>query len=199
MAADVWDILDNEDIQSAIVVGHSMGGAVAQAMARQHPRRLAGLVLASTFACKQIAWWEKLFPYLAIPAIRLWGVQRFAELNGVFGTGGKRVDGPFINLIKRVFRTQANESMVAVSKTIFAFDSRPWLAELMGPVLLLFGDKDTVMPPHHGFILKRGLPNAQLFFCGNCGHAMFHTHTAWMVEKIEAYLEQMGKSEAGSS
>jgi hypothetical protein len=50
------------------------------------------------------------------------------------------------------------------------------------------------MPPHHGFILKGGLPNAQLFFCGNCGHALFHTHTAWMVEKIEANLEQMGKS-----
>jgi len=49
MAADVLGLADDRGWDRFALVGHSMGGAVAQVIALDHPERLTGLVLASTF------------------------------------------------------------------------------------------------------------------------------------------------------
>jgi pimeloyl-ACP methyl ester carboxylesterase len=49
MAADVVAVADHLGWDRFALVGHSMGGAVAQLVALDHPKRLSGLVLASTF------------------------------------------------------------------------------------------------------------------------------------------------------
>ena len=47
-ADDAVAVLDSLDIDRAIVLGYSMGGAIAQLVWHRHPDRVAGLVLAST-------------------------------------------------------------------------------------------------------------------------------------------------------
>ena len=42
---DVWTLLDTLDIHGIIVVGTSLGGLCAMAMAAQHPERIAGVVI----------------------------------------------------------------------------------------------------------------------------------------------------------
>lgn len=49
MAADVVALADHLGWDRFALVGHSMGGALAQLVALDHPDRLSGLVLASTF------------------------------------------------------------------------------------------------------------------------------------------------------
>jgi 3-oxoadipate enol-lactonase len=49
LAADVLALADDLGWDRFALVGHSMGGAVAQLVALDHPERLTGLVLASTF------------------------------------------------------------------------------------------------------------------------------------------------------
>ena len=49
-AADVAAFLDAKGIDRALVVGHSMGGIVAQRFALDYPERVLGLVLECTFA-----------------------------------------------------------------------------------------------------------------------------------------------------
>ena len=49
-ADDAVAVLDALDIKQAVVVGYSMGGAVAQLVWHRHPERVAGLVLCSTSA-----------------------------------------------------------------------------------------------------------------------------------------------------
>lgn len=49
MAADVVALADRLGWDRFALLGHSMGGGVAQLIALDHPRRLTGLVLASTF------------------------------------------------------------------------------------------------------------------------------------------------------
>ena len=47
-AEDAVAVLDALEIDSAIVVGYSLGGAVAQTLLDKHPERVAGLVLSAT-------------------------------------------------------------------------------------------------------------------------------------------------------
>ncbi len=47
-ADDVVALLDAIGVESAVVVGYSMGGAVAQLLWRRHPERVAGMVLCAT-------------------------------------------------------------------------------------------------------------------------------------------------------
>src|SRR5687768_2615087 len=49
MARDVINLMDELCINKAFVVGHSMGGVVAQAMGLQYPERTQSLILLATF------------------------------------------------------------------------------------------------------------------------------------------------------
>ena len=48
LADDAAAVLDALDVERALVVGYSMGGAVAQLVWHRHPERVTGLVLCST-------------------------------------------------------------------------------------------------------------------------------------------------------
>lgn len=50
MAADVIDLLDDLQIETAHIVGHSLGGCIAQQIAIRYPQRVKKLVLCSTIA-----------------------------------------------------------------------------------------------------------------------------------------------------
>ena len=49
-ASDMLALLDALKLQQVIVAGHSMGGAIAQTLALQHPDRVLGLILICTGA-----------------------------------------------------------------------------------------------------------------------------------------------------
>jgi aminoacrylate hydrolase len=49
LARDCLVVLDEADAESAVVLGHSTGGCIAQALARQAPRRIDGLILSGSW------------------------------------------------------------------------------------------------------------------------------------------------------
>jgi pimeloyl-ACP methyl ester carboxylesterase len=49
MADDLRAFMNAHDLQTAVIVGHSMGSMVAQRFAADHPERVAGLVLMGAF------------------------------------------------------------------------------------------------------------------------------------------------------
>jgi pimeloyl-ACP methyl ester carboxylesterase len=55
LAADAHDLLDTLNLRRANLVGTSMGGAIAQIVALDHPDRVASLTLISTSPCSSRA------------------------------------------------------------------------------------------------------------------------------------------------
>lgn len=79
-ADDMAGLLDALEVESAHVLGHSMGGAVAQALAARHPGKVRRLILAETnygFEDYPLLWWAAT---LSAPAMRLIGVRGFVNL-----------------------------------------------------------------------------------------------------------------------
>lgn len=79
MAADVETVLDAEGIESAHVIGYSLGGVLAQVLAVRSPQRVRSLVLAST-ACRVKDWRREVLAEWS-QLIEARGVRAFAQEN----------------------------------------------------------------------------------------------------------------------
>src|SRR4029453_15783458 len=67
MADDAIAVLDHAGVESAHVMGASMGGAIAQMIGLKYPERVRSLVLACT-ACRNHAWRRELLSEWATTA-----------------------------------------------------------------------------------------------------------------------------------
>ena len=78
MAADVIGLMDALEIERAHIVGHSTGGAMAQILAIEHPKRLASVVLSASWT-KPDAYLRRLFGLRISGAIQLDGKNLHAR------------------------------------------------------------------------------------------------------------------------
>ena len=79
MADDIVAVLDAEGIDSAHVMGYSLGGVLAQVLAVRSPERVRSLVLAST-ACRLMDWRREVL-HDWTEMVRVRGVRAFANEN----------------------------------------------------------------------------------------------------------------------
>lgn len=120
-ADDVVGLLDVSGVRRAVLVGYSMGGAIAQLVAHRHPRRTAGLVLVATAARFQLPPGSELVTRVLAEADRF--------------TGGLPLLGHSAADIHHAVQALAT------------FDSRPWLGDRRLPATVLLTGQDRVVPP----------------------------------------------------
>src|SRR6266511_3769142 len=95
LASDLARLLDHLDVHSTAVLGYSQGGAIAQQLVLDHPRRCDRLVLACTYAFNMATPREWLEGHLAPLLIRGLGMRRFSKLifsQGLTGLNKERAD-----------------------------------------------------------------------------------------------------------
>ena len=82
MAADVIGLMDALEIERAHIVGHSTGGAIAQILAVEQPKRIASVVLSATWT-KPDAYFRRLFGLRKDILLRL-GPSAYVQANTLF-------------------------------------------------------------------------------------------------------------------
>jgi len=190
LAKDATLVLDDVGLSSAAVLGVSMGGMVAQAMAIHYPDRVKKLVLTSSSAKigmirglnkeQQQAW-------LSYLRKRDRGLQAFI-LDLLFSKDCKVDDSPAIkNFVNRTAqeRTPARtvfKQFMAVQR----FDSRKKLKHFRKPTLVVTGDNDMIIGAHHSEALCRFIPHAKLHMVQGGTHAMLDAEAE---ELAQVYLE----------
>lgn len=164
----VSELLTSLGLQSASIVGLSMGGYVALALAANHPGQVASLILADTKAApdapKARAGREE-----AIALVLSQGVAAFAD-----GMVGKLL-GPHAHQdVHRSTRRLMNQPQHTVVTALKALrdrpDRRPDLPSVTAPCLVLGGTFDTISPPAEGREIAAALPNAQFVEIAGAGH-----------------------------
>ncbi len=182
LVTDALAVLDKLDIAAAHVVGISMGGALAQILALDHPERVLSLTAISTSA---VAGDDDLpgmtpetvaaFGELAEPAD--WTddaavVEYMVDSQRIMSA--KPFDEEETRHIARiaVARTRNNESSQRNHHATTG-GSGPWrhrLGEIKVPTLVLHGDEDPLFPLPPGEALAREIPGARLAVLPHTGH-----------------------------
>jgi len=144
-AADAAGVLRTLGLAPALVVGYSMGGAIAQLVARDHPDVVAGLVLSGT-----AQHWQE--PELR-RTWRMMGAVGFglAVAPGrVWRYGFKRVGlgpSPRAAWMRSEMLRHSARGIAEAGQELGHFDSRPWLRPLPVPAAVVVTSRDDAVPP----------------------------------------------------
>jgi pimeloyl-ACP methyl ester carboxylesterase len=180
--ADVWTLLDALDIPRIIVVGTSLGGLCAMAMAAQHAQRLAGVVMNDIGPEIDPAGLERIQEYTGrLPPVSSWeeATTQVKEVYGQWLPGLS--DDEFEALARRGFRDNDDGVPVLDIDTNIGRAVRevgpqkgdPWALfdALEGiPTTLLWGEMSDILTADIVDKMKLAKPDLDVVLVPNRGH-----------------------------
>jgi pimeloyl-ACP methyl ester carboxylesterase len=174
------------DLPPAVVVGHSMGGAIAQQIAFEDRARLAGLVLIGTGnrlpvneSLLQLTASAETFPKAAELIIR-WQFSR-------------QVDPALAALAKESLEMIDHSVMHADLTACSRFDvteRNPIVALRALPVIVICGQDDKMTPPAMNQALVDFIPQAELVTIPSAGHMVMLEKPAEVAATVRAFLDR---------
>jgi 3-oxoadipate enol-lactonase len=144
-AADAAAVLRTLDAVPAFVVGYSMGGTIAQLVARDHPDVVRGLVLSGTAQHWQDPSSRRAFRLLGILGLMLSLAPRATYRAGL-RRSGIRESKETAYLQSELMRHSARD-IAEAGRELGRFDSRPWLGSVTPPVAVLLTTRDELVAP----------------------------------------------------
>ncbi len=172
IADDAVAVLRHEGIERAVVCGLSMGGYAALALARRHPHRLAGLILAETRAEPDT---EEVSEGRAATAVRVReeGTDFLADELPARLLGRTTLDErpAVVERVREMIRAAEPEGVTrALEGMSLRPDSRPFLEDIEVPTLVVCGDEDELTPVTAAETLRDGIPESRLEVLAGAGH-----------------------------
>jgi 3-oxoadipate enol-lactonase len=201
MARDVIDVLDQEQIERAHVMGASMGGVIAQIVGVLHPERTRSLVLACT-ACRHHEWRRELFQEWA-DAVEAGGMAALGDeaLQWLVGPRLRRRFGIWLNLIARVVLQQPPGTFVAQIQAILdaSDELRHELVNIRVPVLVITGSQDALTPVGDAEELAELIPHARLEVLSGAAHGLMAEAPNGFNEAVLRFLADVDAAERAVS
>jgi pimeloyl-ACP methyl ester carboxylesterase len=186
-------LLDSLDIERAHLVGHSIGGMVAQEFAATYPGRVASLVLYATSPAfgRPDGDWQR--DFLDARLAPLDAGKSMAELapgivKGLVGTG------PDPDGVARATAAMARvkeEAYRAALECLVTFDKRAALAEITCPVLVLAGAQDDNAPPRMMQRMAKHIPGARFEIIAGAGHLAHFERPAAFRAALTGFLDSV--------
>jgi pimeloyl-ACP methyl ester carboxylesterase len=180
MAADAAAVMEAEGWRSAHLVGHSLGGLVALALALNEPSRAASLSLLCTFARGADATrltarmaWLGLRSRVGSKAMRRRAFLEIVAAPGEVRTGERDL---LADRLAPLFGHDLADHPPAEMKQLSAmgrYDATPRLGELSGvPTLVLSAANDPIARPASGRSIAGGIPGAKYVELPDASHGV---------------------------
>jgi pimeloyl-ACP methyl ester carboxylesterase len=178
LAAALADWIDATGAESVHLVGHSMGGHLALHIAARHPERVRRLALVDAAGIPRpltprhalrFAW--------EVAPPRRWGDPRFLPVIAAdaWTAGAITVMRGLLHVLRD--------------------DVRPLLPAITAPTLIVWGERDSVIPLEHGRLLREGIAGARLLVLKGAYHNPMVDRAADFDAAVLAFLagEQVGE------
>jgi pimeloyl-ACP methyl ester carboxylesterase len=148
------EILTALNLHQVALVGHSMGGLIAATFAARYPERVTNLVLAApAIALRHKSWLPFVVPLMKqVLYLRPAFVPTFVRDTGRAG--------PSI--------------LLRASREFLNMDVKNELAKIAAPSLLIFGERDPIVPAILGPKLRSAIPGSCLAILPRAGHILMY-------------------------
>ena len=180
LARALLALLDRLGVARVDVLGHSWGGAIAVCLADAAPARVRRLALIdpTLFAMPvpfegRLALLPRLGPYMFQNMYRRNELRRY--LGRAFSSE-KLVDEADVDLYwDRLARSGGREAAHAMLMQLLGADTMaamlPRMRALTAPTLVVWGDRDGIVPREHADRVAAAIPGAALRWIEGCGHS----------------------------
>lgn len=186
----VDQFMDRMGLDRTPVMGHSMGGTVSLSLALAHPNRVSkvaivgspvvgsGLdILLKLAGNRNIAWLLYTFPR----AFAL-GVKLFSPLYA-------RDWRTWYNMFEKDLSSTTMESFSTSIRDLRFTDLRPRLHELRIPAMGIYGQKDNIVDPQQGEVLREGVEQAVVHYFEASAHFPMLDEAERFNKSIRTFLE----------
>ncbi|MEM6849847.1 MAG: alpha/beta hydrolase, partial [Pseudomonadota bacterium] len=177
MTDDLLHVMDAFDVQRAVLLGHSTGGAIAQTVALDAPERASGLVLSSTWAAPD-PYFRALFE-LRLDILRTLGPAAYQRAGAlvlrppdVTAADPSELTHDDAAALARLHDPEIVASRIAA---ILRHDRLAELGRIACRALVTCAPDDVVTPPHMARVLADAVPNARLAMADGGGHFLPQT------------------------
>ncbi|MGH7930132.1 MAG: alpha/beta fold hydrolase [Candidatus Binatia bacterium] len=196
-AEDVIGLLDHLDVDDAILVGHSMGGRVAQLLALDYPQRVKKLVLASTGAHYPLT---KGLPLKIMKEMIEWGYEKYEREHTILVGWTEEFVKKHPEKVDRYLKIRM-QNLCPVEfylRHLLArqgHDTSQRLGEIKQPTLIIVGDDDRNMTSeiNHRMsteLLAGGIPNSKCVVLRNERHSYFFSNPEEAHTVIREFLAE---------
>lgn len=200
MATDAVGLLDALHLDSAHIVGASMGGMIAQTIAIEHPERVRSLTsIMSTTGDRRVgqATQEGANALLSPPpSSRQEAMDRAASIFRVIGSPGYEFDEAGVRERAGRAYDRANDPN-GVARQLLAILASPdrtsTLRSLRVPTVVVHGADDPLVDVSGGYATAQAIPGSELFVFDGMGHDLprelwpeVTARIAQLVERVEA-------------
>lgn len=191
-------LLREKEIDRAIIVGHSLGGAIAAAFGVRHPDMTAGLLFlsAATHPWKGgVDWYYDLAATPVIGAIFRYTVLLPIGLTRI-DSGSRAVFAP--NPMPRNYVAETAPELILRPSAFYANavdvsglndfvkDMEPHYREITAPTIIITGNHDDIVAEEiHSVGLKRDIANSELIWLEGVGHKTDYVANKIAVAAIE--------------
>lgn len=178
LAADTAGLLDALGVENAIILGHSMGGFIAQAMALDYPEKVAKLILSSTSfgGPRHVPATPEAMKILT--DVTTDALTRFKNGLTVSTSPGWAEKHPEILedwtkwRVANPIEPSAYQAQLAIGLALFpeaaAFEHE--LSQIKVPTLILSGAHDKVVPPDNAALLSEKIADSIVVIFPDAGH-----------------------------
>ena len=177
----VIEWLEEQEIERAVLAGHSMGGAIAMTAALDEPDYVAGLVLVGTGGRLRVH--EDILQVTANPL-------RFEEAVEIINTWAFSDQSPekLVALAKMRMSETRPEVIHGDFMACNQFDILDRLSEIQAPALILCGEQDLLTPLKYARHLDEHIPESNLVVIEDAGHMVMLERPLKVVEAVEIFL-----------
>lgn len=189
VADDIAGVLDAIGVGAVDVVGYSMGGTIAQALAERHKGRVGRLVLIATFAAHpdQMKWLRVVGTMLARAWERLTGMGT-PEVRSGYLLATKAVQPRHARWLWEETHRRSPDAGAEATLALLRFDSRKWVGRLEVPTMVMIPTQDLLIPPAWQYELASLIPDVEVVEIVGARHEVVWTHPDRVVDELSAFL-----------
>lgn len=183
-ASDIASFMDQVDVDTADVVGHSLGSAVAQAFAINYSDRTDHLVLESSSPVKSgnTESYEEILGFGENPPSDEYMDNWYSNPNPV--------DEEFLSYEKEESRALPPYDWRQIAKGSSSSDLTPFMDEVDMPTLILWGTKDSLAGKTQQKELRKLIPDADFISYDGNGHNIQWEIPEKMAEDVQEFLTE---------